>query len=223
MNRQIPSKKNSEARSKTSWLLLAPLILITLAVLGAFVWWQYYKTTPAYSLALLIDAAKRHDTATLDKLVDSDKVVENFMTGLEKRDTGTASDVFGALRRRLQEVAPSKSESFKARIREGIRQRINELGQTSGDAPFAIMAVALYFKTDIATIGTKATVRAVHQSQELELEMTRKDDFWQVTSARDDALAAQIAADILKDVPKGLSPIDLTNPLGGTLPKLPIP
>ena len=210
--------------SKGSWLLLAPLVLLVLGSIGVLAWWQYYKTTPVYSVALLIDAAKRNDIATLDKLVDTDQVVENFMAGLQERPGGGYSgEVLAAIRRRLQGVTPENSPGVKDRIREAVRRRINELGETAGNAPFVVMAVALYFNANISTSGDKATLVVSRPNQNLELGLTRTNDYWRVTSAKDDALAAQIIADTIKHVPKGLSPIELPNPLGGTLPRLPIP
>ena len=46
--------------------------------MGAFLWWQHYQTTPAYSLAVLVDAAQRNDMTGVDKIVDTDKIVDNF-------------------------------------------------------------------------------------------------------------------------------------------------
>ena len=44
-----------------------------------FFYWQSIKTTPQYSLALLVDAARRDDQAEIDKLVNVDAVVDDFV------------------------------------------------------------------------------------------------------------------------------------------------
>ena len=42
-------------------------------------YWRSLRSTPQYSLALLVDAAKRGDNAAVDSLIDSDAVVDDFM------------------------------------------------------------------------------------------------------------------------------------------------
>ncbi len=57
--------------------LLALLLLG--AAIGGYFYWQSVKRTPEYSLALLVDAARRDDKAQMELLVDTQAVVENFM------------------------------------------------------------------------------------------------------------------------------------------------
>ncbi len=45
-------------------------VLILGAAIGGYFYWQSVKQTPAYSLALLVDAARRDDTAQMEKLAD---------------------------------------------------------------------------------------------------------------------------------------------------------
>ena len=45
--------------------LLLGLVVIV-ALVGGYFWWQSYKSKPAYSLALLVDAVERNDTKTID-------------------------------------------------------------------------------------------------------------------------------------------------------------
>src|SRR3954470_19669694 len=68
------------------------VVLIATAV-GGYFYWQYYKTKPAYSLALAIDAAQRNDSVAFDEVFDTDKVVESFapqMIDEAKGSFGTA-------------------------------------------------------------------------------------------------------------------------------------
>ena len=48
---------------------------------GAFLSWHHYQTTPTYSLALLVDAAQRNDMPDVDKVMDTDKIVDIHRAG----------------------------------------------------------------------------------------------------------------------------------------------
>src|SRR6185503_14445376 len=54
------------------WLWLIPGGLLVVALLVCFAAWQYFKTTPAYALALLVDAAQQSDRAAFEQVVDLD-------------------------------------------------------------------------------------------------------------------------------------------------------
>src|SRR6478735_923777 len=57
----------------------AALILMAAVAVGTFFYWQSLKGTPQYSLALIIDAARKDDQASMDKLIDTGAVVDDFM------------------------------------------------------------------------------------------------------------------------------------------------
>ncbi|HEY0384430.1 MAG TPA: hypothetical protein VGC64_00395, partial [Pyrinomonadaceae bacterium] len=58
----VPKKGSRGARILLLVLLILAGLLLGLAI-GFFFWWRSYKTGPAYSLALLVDAAQRNDDA----------------------------------------------------------------------------------------------------------------------------------------------------------------
>ena len=71
-------------REKSRWptvlAILGFMLVLALVLIaaGTFLWWRHYQTTPAYSLALLVDAAQRNDTARIDQVVDMDKIISNL-------------------------------------------------------------------------------------------------------------------------------------------------
>src|SRR4051812_38256078 len=73
--------------------VLGVLIILVLLVggIGGYFYWQHLKTTPAYSMALIIDAARRDDKDALAKLVDTDKVVDAFIPQI----TDKAVELYG--------------------------------------------------------------------------------------------------------------------------------
>lgn len=219
----------TKSSHKLRWfaLILGPLLIIALA--AGFFWWQHYKTTPAYSLALVVDAAQRNDDAAFDRLVDMEKVVDNFMPQvLQTAAGGVASDVAKSLRTQIQSLAPGVMTSAKQTLKEEIRKRINELAGSSDARPFFLMALAMPFKAKISESDETATALINSGDHQVELSMERIDgSHWRVTSLRDDELATRVADNILKDLPGSGSQLDkemqkqLQKNLPGTLPKLP--
>ncbi|MDQ5846943.1 MAG: hypothetical protein M3539_16785 [Acidobacteriota bacterium] len=206
-------------------LILSGLLLV---VFGAsFLWWQHYKTTPAYSLALVVDAAQRNDGPAFDRLVDLEKVVDNFMPQVAQTATGgLASDVAASLRTQFQSLAPDVVASIQQTIKEEIRKRINEVAGT--ERPFLITALAIPFKANISESDGTAKASINNGEQQVELTMERLDGGdWKVVSMRDDALAARIANNIVKNLPGSGSQLDKEmrkqlQDLPETLRKLPL-
>src|SRR5258708_32572417 len=61
---------------------IAGLVLLSVLVVagvGGFLYYQRLKREPQYSLALLVDAAKRDDKTEIDSLIDINAVVDDFM------------------------------------------------------------------------------------------------------------------------------------------------
>jgi uncharacterized membrane protein len=205
-------------------LILAGLLIIGVA--AGFFWWQHYKTTPAYSLALLVDTAQRNDGVAFDRLIDMEKVVDNLMPQVAQTATGgLAADLAGGLRTQLQSLAPKVMASVKQSIKEEIRKRINELAGSSGTQLFFLTALAMPFKANISE--RNGTAKAVINSgnDQVELSMERIDgSHWRIISLRDEGLATRVANNILKDLPGSGSQLDkeMRKQLQENLRKLPL-
>jgi hypothetical protein len=215
---------------KLRWLAVVFGGLLLIGFAAGFFWWQHYKTTPAYSLALVVDAAQRNDGAAFDRMIDMEKVVDNLMPQVTQRATGgLAADFAGALRTQLQSLAPGVMASVAQTIKEEIRKRTNELSGSSGARPFILTALAVPFKAHISE--TDGTAKALINSgnEQVELTMERGDgSHWRITSLRDDALATRVANNIVKDLPGSGSQLDkemrkqLQEKLPETLRQLPL-
>jgi len=215
---------------KLRWIGLTLGGLLLVVFVAGLVWWQHYKTTPAYSLALVVDAAQRNDGAAFDQVVDMDKVVDNFLPQVAQTATGgLASDVAAALRTQLQSLAPGVMASVQQTIKEEIRKRINEVAESSGARPFFLTALGIPFKADISESDETAKAKMNAGAHEVELTMKRLDGgHWRVIALRDEALAGRIANNIVKYLPGSGSQLDkqmrkqLQDRLAEPLPKLPL-
>lgn len=216
------SVTNTTPKRRWLWLIPGGLLLAGLVVL--FASWQYFKTTPAYSLALLVDAAQRNDHAAFDRVVDLDQVIDTFISQAAQGSTmGLTPGLVTPVRMQLQSLAPETSAGVKQVVKEEIRTRINELAASSGARPFIVTAMAMPFVADIKQTGDTAQVR-INDNDQVELRMERHDGSgWKVISLRDQALAARVILGIMKNLPATESQVDKhLRTLPETLQKLPL-
>src|SRR5437899_10167457 len=83
----LPRVNASRARSgesRSAGRVLAIIgIIIVVGLLGTaacvYFWSQHYTAQPAYTLALLVDAAQRNDKHEINRILDYDKVAEFFV------------------------------------------------------------------------------------------------------------------------------------------------
>ena len=68
-------------RSKRPFMIAGGILLgfAIVVLVGGFIYWQSLKSSPQYSLALLVDAAKRDDKPAMDQQIDIDAVVDDFV------------------------------------------------------------------------------------------------------------------------------------------------
>ena len=205
--------------------VLGGLIIVVLAV--CFAGWQYYKTTPSYALALVIDAAQQNDRAAFDRVVNLDRVIDNFI-GQNAPDsaTGVTTPMVTSVRMQLQSLAPETSAALKESVKEEIRNRIKELAGPASARPFLVTALAMPFVTEIDKTGDSAKVR-MNRAAEVELTMERPaGSNWQVTSLQDPALARRVVSGIVKELRQSPAEIEQMRKqlraLPESLPQLPL-
>jgi hypothetical protein len=200
-------------------LLGVGFVVIVLAVLaGAFLWWQNYKTRPAYSLALLVDAVQNNDQETFNRIVDTDKVVESFVPQVTEKAIGRyASALTAPLRKQIEALVPKLVPGVKEQVRAEVTKKIKELSERAEGKPFILVALGMPYMVDIREEGDTARVLANLNNRPVELTMTRNGDLWKIVGVKDDAMASQIVDRIAKSLP-ALTP-DVEKEVRKNLPK----
>lgn len=195
--------------TKRRWLWLIPSILLIAGLIVSFAWWQYFKTTPAYSLALLVDAAQQDDRAAFDRVVDLDRVIDSFISqGGPGSALGLTTELVTSMRTQVQSFAPETLAGIKEGVRAEIRNRTNELSGSSSGRPFLLIALAMPFVVEINRTRDSALVRMSNIDQ-VELTMEKREGgSWKITSLRDQALAARVVSGIVRELPQSESQID---------------
>lgn len=185
-------------RSKV-WRVLGILggLLLLLAIaglIGGYFYWQGVKKTPQYSLALLVDAARRDDKDQIDKIVDTEAVATNFIPQI----TDKAVELYGrnlpqGVISKVAQVVGPLMPGIKGRAREELPKLIREKTQKFENVPYWMIALGAERAIDIKIEGDTAKVISKIPDKPLELKMKRNGDLWQIIEVKDEALAKKIA------------------------------
>jgi hypothetical protein len=183
---------------------IAGFVLLGLVLVGGIAFAVYYqslKSTPQYSLALLVDAAKRDDRSEIASLVDIDAVVEDFVPQI----TSKAVELYGRgqspeLIRRIARIALPLLPAVKERARAELPRVIRERTAQFGSVPFFAMVLGANRYLDIAVDGDIATVHSKLENHPLEMRMKRSGDRWQIVGLKEEQVATAIARKIGEQV-----------------------
>ena len=182
-------------------LIAVAAVAVLACSIGSYLYWQSLRSTPQYSLAMIVDSAKRDDQEGVSKLVDTDAVVEDFVpqvTGkaIELYGRGLSSNVIQRVTRIAAPVMPAVKDRARAELPGAIRQKTAAFG----DVPFAAMVLGAETYLDIKIEGDLAKVRSKLPEHDFELQMIRDGEQWKVASVRDDELATRIARRIGQEI-----------------------
>lgn len=175
-------------------LALLLLVAILASTFGGYFWWSSYQKSPAYSLALLVDAARRDDKPEVEKFLDTDAVVDSVVpqvvdSAKERYGRGLPPAVVDRATGMLAPVLPAVKERARVEIPRLIRDKMNQLPKVS---PW-LLGVGINRAATIEQTGDNATLRTKVQDREVELSMQRAGDKWKVTGLKDAVLADKIA------------------------------
>ena len=193
-----PRTRKRRVVSKIFGVLLALLIL---GFVGGYFYWQSFKSTPQYSLAMLVDAARRDDQAQIDQFVAVDSVVDEFMPQI----TGKAVELYGRglppqTIARVAKVATPVMPALKQRARAQLPTLIRKKTRRFESVPFAAMVVGAEQYLEIRREGDTATVRSKLPEHSFEVRMERNGAGWQIVGVRDESLATEIAQKIGQEI-----------------------
>jgi hypothetical protein len=197
---QQPDRGNVKKRRKWPFVLGGILLLL---VIGGFIFWQYYKTKPAYSLALLVDAAQRNDPAAFDQVVDTNNVIQSFAPQVIDEATGRLGTALTpAMRQRIETLVPTLIPNATENLRNEVMKQVREKAARAEGKPFFLIALFIPYILNINQEGDTATVKAKEGGRNFELTMQRTPEKrWKVVGVKDDALAKRIVDDIAKFLP----------------------
>jgi len=182
-------------------LAIALGLILIIGAIGSYFYWQSLKKTPQYSLALIIDAARRDEQKAIDELIDTDAAVDDFMPQI----TAKAVELYGrnlppATIAKIAQVAAPVLPVVKQRARAEIPDLIREKTKKFESVPFWAIVVGADRFLDITQEGDKAFVKSKLNDKPLELTLKRSSDKWQVIGLKDEELAKRIAEKIGQEI-----------------------
>lgn len=194
-------KKKSRAKKILGIIAISFIAILIIGIIGGFFYWQHLKTTPQYSLALLVDAARRDDQAEIDKLVDVDAVVDDFVPqitdkAVELYGRGLAPTVINKLAVAVTPYLPAVKQRAKLEVPDLIREKTKKFE----NVPFWAIALGAGRILDIQQTGDTANVKSNLQDRPLEVEMKRNGDRWQIVKIKDEEIARRIAEKIGQEI-----------------------
>jgi hypothetical protein len=183
-------------------IVVAGLVLVLLV--GGYAWWRGYERSPAYSLALLADAAQRGDNLAVESLADVDQVAQGFVPQVIEKLAGANSPVPPQARPQLTSALPQLLPRVRDYVRDAIAQDLK--GMSKGHTSFFLTALAVKAAADVKEQGDKAVVTARVGERTVELTMARDGERWKVVTVKDDRLAGDIATRLASNIPASPQP-----------------
>ncbi len=184
-------------------------VIIVGAAVGGIYGWRHYQTQPAYSLALLVDAAQRNDGAEIDRLLDMDKITADFVAQVKARVPGASTlpaQADQALPAQADQAFANLSPKLKPTARDELIKEVQRLTEQANGKPFAIVAIAVPYFVNIKQDGNTASAETKLQDEQIKLTMQADAaGGWQIVAVQDDKLAELIADSVRKNLPKAPS------------------
>jgi len=179
----------------------AGLTVFLIAMIAGVIYYQTLRSSPQYSLALLIDAAKHDDNKEIDALIDTNAVVDDFMPqimakAVELYGRGLPPETIQKAALLAKPLMPAIKDRARAELPRVIRDRTAKYG----DVPFFAIVLGAKRYLDITGSGDVVTVNSKLENHPLDIQMHRNGDRWQVVGIRDDILAASIARKVGQEI-----------------------
>ncbi len=194
---RVRARRSGRAGRVLGFIAIVLVVVIIGAAAGGYFWWRHYQSQPAYSLALLVDAAQTNDGAEIDRLLDMDKITNDFVTQVKARVPG--SPLLPA------QVEQSLTPKLKPTVRDELIKEVQRLTERAKGKPFPLVALAVPYFVNIKQDGNAAIAEMKFQDEQIKLTMQAAGDGWQIVAMQDDKLAEMIADSVRKALPKSPS------------------
>ena len=196
-----PAKKRRWPKVLAILFMLLFVCVLAVAV-GGYLWWRHYQSSPAYSIALIIDAAQRNDMEAFQKQIDDDAIARNLVSDVsQKASTRYGIALNPALQKQIDAVVPTLLPRLKDTIHAEVANEIKEFASKNEPKPFFVIAVAVPTLVTITNDGDKVKAIAPLPNRKIELGLERSGDLWKVTEVKDDVLVQRVVDNIMKDLP----------------------
>jgi hypothetical protein len=186
-------------------LIVIGVVLVLLV--GSYMWYQGFKRSPPYSLALLLDAAQHDDVQAVETLIDADQIAQGFIPQVIDNLAGTGSQLPPQARASLTATLPALLPRVRETMRDEIARAMKGLGQNdSSNLPFFAKALGVRQMATVVERGDAATVTVKAGERPVELSMRRDGERWKLVTVKDPQLASDIATRLAASLPAAPQP-----------------
>jgi hypothetical protein len=208
--RQRKARRFGRAGRFLSVTGLVVIALVLALLLGGYLWWRSFERSPAYSLALLVDAAQRGDNQQVESLISADQIAQGFIPQVINILTGADSPVPPPARPQLTSALPQLLPHVNESVRDEIAQDMK--GLSKGHTSFLLTALYVKQFSSVQERGDKAVVNFGANDRPVELTMARDGERWKLITVKDEQLARDIATRLASNVPTSPQPAPTQGP-----------
>lgn len=193
------------------------ILLVVIGVVGVgvagYLLWRNYQSTPAYTLALMLDAAQSNDATEFQKRIDEDEVAKNVAARVNQK----AAARYGyALNSSIQQQIDNAMPALQPRVKQAVRDEFLNSMKAFAAAPekrsFISILGAVRSLLTITEKGDAAEAKGTLAGNNIELTMRRDADRWKVTDIKNDAIVQRIVDSMMSELP-AIGNIDANSPL----------
>ncbi|HEY0098394.1 MAG TPA: hypothetical protein VGB76_05510 [Pyrinomonadaceae bacterium] len=211
------ARRTGGRRRRALLVAAIPFVVIALLFFGVgYWWWQSFKSSPAYTLALVVDAAERDDRETFERLVDVEGVSRSVVPQVIERVRGgdNALNIAPQVRRQIAQNAQVWLPGVRQQVGDVLMAETKGLAERGGarNYPFFVRAFALSrlgeSQTQEGTAGRVPTASVTYQVNGRPVEFgllggdgSEGQPDWKIVSLKSDDLATRVAEQVAKIFP----------------------
>jgi len=206
INLESPPPRRSASSGCAKVAVVVALILLILAgglIAGGYFWWRHYQTTPDYTLAVLADAAQRNDSATVDSILDNEKIATDFISQVRQKIPGSSA-VSSLWDSQNDSTLKSISTKVKDTIHGQLIQELQDLTAIAKDKPFIVVALAVPRYVDVKRQDQTANATVNLKDEPIKVTMQADGDRWRIVGVQDDKLVGMVADAVVHSAPSTL-------------------
>jgi hypothetical protein len=178
------------------------VVVLVVALIGGFLWWRHYQTTPVYTLTLLADAAQRNDVAEFQKRIDDEEIAKNMVATIsQKAASRYGVAITSSVQQQIDSIVPSLVPRMKQTIHEEVVKEIKQFSSASEPRSFIFLLVTMPSLVRVTTEGDTAKATTAVSDRTIEFTMKRDAERWKVTEFKDDVVVQRIVDSVMKELP----------------------
>ena len=183
-------------------LFVLMLLVVGVVALVGFFAWRHYQSTPAYTLALMIDAAQHEDVPGFMKRFDDEEIARNMVTTVsEKAAARYGLALSNTVKARIDSTMPSMLQEIKPAIRDEVAREIQTFAAKMEPRPFILLVIGVPSLMTITTESDTAKASAMINNRRVEIAMRRVEDGWKVTGFKDDVVIQRVVDRVMAQLP----------------------